>query len=70
MSDLLGITDKTAKKYVDYLCQAFLIQLLTRLLLRVKNVYATKKHTLLILVYKETAIMHWLQKTLVGDWRM
>ena len=22
MSDLLGITDKTAKKYVDYLCQA------------------------------------------------
>ena len=30
MSDLLGITDKTAKKYVDYLCQAFLIQLLTR----------------------------------------
>jgi hypothetical protein len=30
LSDILGITDKTAKKYVDYLCQAFLIQLLTR----------------------------------------
>ena len=30
LSDLLVITDKTAKKYVDYLCQAFLIQLLTR----------------------------------------
>ena len=30
LSDMLGITDKTAKKYVDYLCQAFLIQLLTR----------------------------------------
>lgn len=30
MSDLFGITDKTAKKYVDYLCQAFLIQLLNR----------------------------------------
>ena len=30
MSELLGIADKTAKKYIDYLCQAFLIQLLTR----------------------------------------
>ena len=30
LSDLLGIADKTAKKYTDYLCQAFLIQLLTR----------------------------------------
>lgn len=30
MSDLLGIADKTAKKYIDYLCQAFLIQLLSR----------------------------------------
>lgn len=30
MSNLLGITDKTAKKYIDYLCQAFMIQLLTR----------------------------------------
>lgn len=30
LSDLLGIADKTAKKYVDYLSQAFLIQLLTR----------------------------------------
>ncbi len=30
MTQLLGITDKTAKKYVDYLCQAFLFQLLTR----------------------------------------
>jgi len=30
VSNLLGITDKTAKKYIDYLCQAFLIQLLTR----------------------------------------
>ena len=30
MSGLLGIADKTAKKYIDYLCQAFLIQLLTR----------------------------------------
>ena len=29
-AEQLGITDKTAKKYVDYLCQAFLIQLLTR----------------------------------------
>ena len=27
---ILGITDKTIKKYVDYLSQAFLIQLLTR----------------------------------------
>ena len=30
LSGILGIADKTAKKYVDYLCQAFLIQLLTR----------------------------------------
>lgn len=30
MSGLLGIADKTAKKYIDYLSQAFLIQLLTR----------------------------------------
>lgn len=30
LSGLLGIADKTAKKYVDYLSQAFLIQLLTR----------------------------------------
>ena len=30
MSELLGIADKTAKKYIDYLCQAFLIQQLTR----------------------------------------
>ena len=30
LSGVLGITDKTIKKYVDYLSQAFLIQLLTR----------------------------------------
>lgn len=30
LSAMLGITDKTAKKYVDYLCQAFLIQFLPR----------------------------------------
>jgi len=30
LSGLLGIADKTVKKYVDYLSQAFLIQLLTR----------------------------------------
>lgn len=30
LSEMLGIADKTAKKYVDYLSQAFLIQLLTR----------------------------------------
>jgi hypothetical protein len=30
LSGILGIADKTAKKYVDYLSQAFLIQLLTR----------------------------------------
>lgn len=30
MSDLLGISDKTCKKYTDYLRQAFLIQLLTK----------------------------------------
>jgi len=30
LSDMLGIADKTVKKYVDYLSQAFLIQLLTR----------------------------------------
>ena len=30
MSELLGIADKTAKKYIDYLSQAFLIQLPTR----------------------------------------
>ena len=30
LSGILGITDKTIKKYVDYLSQAFLIQLLTR----------------------------------------
>jgi len=30
MSELLGIADKTVKKYIDYLGQAFLIQLLTR----------------------------------------
>ena len=26
----LGMSDKTVKKYIDYLCQAFLVQLLTR----------------------------------------
>jgi len=30
LSDLLGIADKTVKKYVDFLRQAFMIQLLTR----------------------------------------
>lgn len=30
LSEILGIADKTAKKYVDYLSQAFLVQLLTR----------------------------------------
>ncbi|MBO7067966.1 MAG: ATP-binding protein [Bacteroidaceae bacterium] len=30
LSQLLGIADKTVKKYVDYLSQAFLVQLLTR----------------------------------------
>lgn len=30
LSEMLGIADKTVKKYVDYLNQAFLIQLLTR----------------------------------------
>lgn len=30
LSEMLGIADKTAKKYVDYLSQTFLIQLLTR----------------------------------------
>lgn len=30
MAQLLGITDQTAKKYVDYLRQAFLVQLLTK----------------------------------------
>lgn len=30
ISKLLGITDKTAKKYIDYLQQAFLIQLLSK----------------------------------------
>lgn len=30
LSEMLGIADKTAKKYVDYLSQAFLIQPLTR----------------------------------------
>ena len=30
LSKLLGIADKTVKKYVDYLSQAFLVQLLTR----------------------------------------
>ncbi len=30
LSGLLGIADKTVKKYVDYLSQAFLVQLLTR----------------------------------------
>ena len=30
LSGILGITDKTIKKYVDYLSQAFLIQMLTR----------------------------------------
>ena len=30
LSEMLGIGDKTVKKYVDYLSQAFLIQLLTR----------------------------------------
>ena len=30
LSKVLGIADKTVKKYVDYLSQAFLIQLLTR----------------------------------------
>lgn len=30
LSDILGIADKTVKKYVDFLCQAFLVQLITR----------------------------------------
>lgn len=30
LSEILGIADKTAKKYVDYLSQAFLVQMLTR----------------------------------------
>ena len=30
LSAMFGITDKTAKKYVDYLCQAFLVQFLPR----------------------------------------
>ena len=30
LSELLGIADKTVKKYVDYLSQAFMVQLLTR----------------------------------------
>ncbi len=37
MSGLLGIADKTAKKYVDYLRQAFMIQLLTRHSFKVKE---------------------------------
>ena len=30
LAELLGIADKTAKKYIDYLSQAFLLQMLTR----------------------------------------
>lgn len=37
LSGLLGIADKTAKKYVDYLSQAFLIQLLTRHSFKIKE---------------------------------
>ena len=37
MSELLGIADKTAKKYIDYLGQAFLIQLLTRHSFKIKE---------------------------------
>lgn len=37
LSGLLGIADKTVKKYVDYLRQAFLIQLLTRHSFKVKE---------------------------------
>ncbi len=37
LSGLLGIADKTAKKYVDYLRQAFMIQLLSRHSFKVKE---------------------------------
>ena len=37
MSDLLGIVDKTVKKYIDYICQAFMIQLLSRHSFKVKE---------------------------------
>ena len=37
LSGLLGIADKTVKKYVDYLCQAFMIQLLSRHSFKVKE---------------------------------
>ena len=37
LSGLLGIADKTVKKYVDYLCQAFMIQLLNRHSFKVKE---------------------------------
>ena len=37
LSDLLGIADKTVKKYIDYLCQAFMIQLLSRHSFKVKE---------------------------------
>ena len=37
MSGLLGISDKTCKKYTDYLRQAFLIQILTKHSFKIKN---------------------------------
>lgn len=37
MSGLLGIIDKTCKKYTDYLRQAFLIQILTKHSFKSKN---------------------------------
>ena len=37
MSSLLGISDKTCKKYTDYLRQAFLIQMLTKHSFKSKN---------------------------------
>ena len=37
MADILGISDKTCKKYTDYLRQAFLLQLLTRHSFKSKN---------------------------------
>ena len=37
MSSILGISDKTCKKYTDYLRQAFLIQMLTKHSFKSKN---------------------------------
>lgn len=37
MSGILGISDKTCKKYTDYLRQAFLIQMLTKHSFKSKN---------------------------------